>query len=96
MSKKTFTTKVHHRASQVRIVSPRTGNTISVSDKDYTMITGYIFKPQPFPSTARLTVKEMQDLYRASENPTDWDKVEKEKSQKVYISFNGKKVLWEV
>ncbi len=88
------TVKVHHRGSRVSIVSHRTGNVIHVNGKDWTMLTGYIFKPQQFPTTARLTVKQLQDLFKASQFPTDWEAVEKQQEQEVYINFNGKEVLW--
>lgn len=88
------TIKVHHRGERVSIVSPKTGNVIHVTGKDYTMITGYIFKPQAFPSTARLTTQQLQSLFKASQSPTDWEAVEREKYQKVYININGKTIRW--
>lgn len=66
------TIKVHHRGERVAIVSPRTGNVIHVNGKDWTMLTGYFFKPQAVPSTARLTTRQLQNLFKASQSPTDW------------------------
>lgn len=88
------TIKVHHRGERVAIVSPKTGNVIHVNGKDYTMITGYIFEPHAFPTAALLSTKQLQDLFKASQVPTDWEEVERVKNQEVYINFNGKRVLW--
>lgn len=88
------TLKVHHRGERVAIVSPRTGNVIHVNGKDWTMLTGYAFKPQAFPSVARLTTQQLHSLFVASQSPTDWEVVEQEKNQEIHINFNGKKVLW--
>lgn len=88
------TIKVHHRGKRVAIVSPKTGNVIHVNGKDWTMLTGYIFKPQAFPTTARLSTKQLQNLLKASQVPTDWEEVEQEKNQEVHINVNGKRVLW--
>ncbi len=86
--------KVHHRGQRVSVSSPKTGNVIHVNGKDWTMLTGYIFKPQQFPSTARLTTQQLQDLLKVSQSSTDWEAVEQEKDQKVFINFNGKTVRW--
>lgn len=88
------TIKVHHRGQRVSIVSPKTGNVIHVNGKDWTMITGFIFKPQAFPSTTRLTTPQLHSLLKASQSPTNWEEVERIKNREVCINFNGKTVRW--
>ena len=90
----TLTIKVHHRGERVSIVSPRTGNVIHVNGKDYMMITGYVFKPNAFPSLALLTLQQLRSLLKVSQIPTDWEAVERVQKQEIYINFNGENVLW--
>jgi hypothetical protein len=70
MTKK-INTKVHMHKDTVSIISPKTQATISVSTAAWERITSIIHTPKKFPSISQLTIKELQDLHKASQAKTN-------------------------